>query len=101
MKTTYDPVDLVLLTCGLLQGASDHGIRIDISIDKAEALEGIAEMLHRLWLEVDADNWSGVFAYDVAEPLGNRLGALMARGEALDATPAEAIARELIKDAMQ
>jgi hypothetical protein len=69
----FDPVDLAMLACGFAQGAAPHDCS-RLSITRAEMLIDVARMLHTRWLQMDSNEWSGVWAYDVAEPLGVWIG---------------------------
>jgi hypothetical protein len=94
----FDPIDLAILTAAWEGGrAANNRNSFELSITRAETLVETAEILHRLWLEVDVDKWSGVFAYDVADPLGNRMGDYFAENDAMpDASEIEKWALELI-----
>ncbi len=99
MNTDFDPIDLVALTTGLCQQSETLGKRLDVCIEDAETLIQLARMLDRLYDEV-GDDWPGVFAYEVSEPLGQRLAHLRVDGERIATVfdQAEAIARELIAE---
>jgi hypothetical protein len=94
----FDPIDLALLGVGWARGAGHRDSAL--SIDRAQELVDTAEMLHRLWMEIDAEEWDGVFAYEVAEPVGVRIGAHFFAFEHMPAaTEVEEWAREFIKRA--
>ena len=88
----FDPVDLAQLAAGWGP---------NLSITESEYLTDVARMLHRLWKEqADAGDWDGVWAYEVADPLGTKLRRSDLNS---DTDPllrsAEAIARRLIAGA--
>lgn len=76
--TYYDPVDLALLVCGWTQGAAETGREKALSVTRVEELEDVARMLSRLYEEVQ-DEWTGEWAYEVAEPLGVWIGRAFGR----------------------
>lgn len=94
----FDPIDLVMVAAGWQSQGHPEGP----SEMRAAMFVEVARMLHRLWLEIDATEWAGVFAYDVAEPLGRLLGGLPVEQQALaawDAARFEEAARKLIAEA--
>lgn len=92
----FDPIDLVLLGAGWAQGACYRANAM--SIDRAGELADAAQLLQRLWLEIDPEEWRGVFGYDVAEPLGMTIGQYFLEHDSMpDAAAVEAWARELIQ----
>jgi hypothetical protein len=97
----FDPIDLVQITLGLANADQERDGCIGLGVEDSQVLVEWAQMLHRLWLELDQDEWSAVWAYEVAEPLGYKLGRMQEDGYDLEALTehAEGIARELIKEA--
>ena len=95
-----DPFDLAILACAIARHA---GPGFSCSLEDAEQMQTIAEMLHTEWLQIDANEWGAVFGYEVTEPLGIALGQCIQSGESLDMLQdfAQAKARELIREAMQ
>lgn len=99
----FDPVDLVQIALGFANADKQRGAEIGLGVEASQVLVEWAQMLHRLWLELDHDEWSAVWAYEVAEPLGYKLGLLQDFDlDLVDLTErAEGIARELIKEAQK
>lgn len=100
MTTEYDPVDLVFLANGWTQGAAEYDSSHLMTIARAMDLEDVARMLARLYVEVEGE-WAGLWAYDVAEPLGVWIG----RASGKDGTmphpdEIEAAARDIVAKAM-
>lgn len=89
MQNEFDATDLALLAAGIA-GCNPESIQNwnkppRWSIDDADAVQEMAEMLHRLWLEIDENTWSAVFAYEVTWPLAIALGQrIHDSGEPLD-----------------
>ncbi len=83
----FDPADLIQLCVG-------YSAKAAISLEQTDFLVSVARLLDRLWRELVPDNdYPGVFAYEVSEPLGERLALL---GDSATLSDAEAIARTLI-----
>lgn len=102
-RDAFDPLDLAILSAEIGgYYAKLSGRFWDVSLNDAEELVSLARMLHRLWLEIDGDLWSAVFAYDVTSPMAIRIALRMYKnGERLQTlrTFAEEAARELIASA--
>lgn len=93
----FDPIDIAMLGAGWETGSQSEAL----SVERAQALVDVAELLHRLWLELDEDSWTGVWAYEVAEPLGVRIGEhFAAHGAMPEPVDVERWARELIAEAV-
>lgn len=83
----FDPTDLAMLGAGWVSAG------YSLTLEDADLLHSVALMLHRLYEElIDKDGYPGVWAYEVAEPLGKRL----AQEHEATLANAEAIAREWI-----
>lgn len=95
--TPFDPVDLAALSAGYVLAPR---IAVPFTLDAAELLTACARMLSRLWMESDAA-LPGVWAYEVAEPLGAEVAALTfaAGGEMPALAEVEKCARALIRRA--
>jgi hypothetical protein len=68
--TDFDPIDLAQLASGWTW--PEPMSTAPLGIEDSEFLVEVARMLHRLWQEV-GEQWSGVWAYDIADPLGGWL----------------------------
>lgn len=97
----YDPIDLAMLVNGWTQGAARFGRETALSIARVEELEDTARMLGRLYEEV-RDEWPGVWAYEVAEPLGMWIGRAFGKDGVMP-LPAdvETAARDIVAEAME
>lgn len=94
----YDPVDLAMLACGWVQGAAETGRTAALSIERAMILEDAARMLANLYEEV-SDEWDGVWAFDVAEPLGVWIGRFFGKnGDMPVLSEIEMAARGIVAD---
>lgn len=97
--TDYDPVDLAMLACGWTQGAAKAGRATALSVERALVLEDTARVLARLYVELQ-DEWPGVWAYEVAEPLGIWIGRYFGEhGDMPRFDEIEAAARNIIAEA--
>lgn len=81
--SNFDPADLVLLTVGFIRGASlrhhetngkDGKRPGELTLEDAELLEATAVWLADEWEVSVCHDWDGVWAYDVAEPVGLMMG---------------------------
>lgn len=63
----FDPLDLVLLTAGFAESLDNAN---STSLEHAENLHRVAVKLNDIFNGIDHTEWAGVWAYDVAEPLG-------------------------------
>lgn len=96
MGSDFDPVDLVQLVSSAAKHASD----LKFSIPEAEQSVEYSRVLDRLWREIDLDQWSAVFAYDVASPTGGDIGGHYAENGQLPETEfVAACARSYINQA--
>lgn len=87
----FDPADLIHLCVG-------YSAKAAISLEHTDFLVSVARLLDRLWRELVPDgDYPGVFAYEVSEPLGERLALL---GDSATLSDAEAVARTLILDGL-
>ncbi|WP_336340889.1 hypothetical protein [Stenotrophomonas muris] len=68
--TDFDPIDLAQLASGWTW--PEPMSTAPLGIEDSQFLVEVARMLHRLWQEV-GEQWSGVWAYDIADPLGGWL----------------------------
>lgn len=97
----YDPTDLAFLVHGWTRAVIERDAGIDMTITIAEDLEDAARMLHALYLEV-RDDWTGVWAYEVAEPLGVWIGRFFADyGDMPHQALVEETARTIVDNAME
>lgn len=97
----YDPTDLAFLVHGWTRAVIERDAGIDMTITIAEDLEDAARVLHALYLEV-RDDWSGVWAYEVAEPLGVWVGGFFADyGDMPHQAIVEEAARSIVDNAME
>lgn len=98
--TDYDPVDLAMLACGWTQGAAETGRATALSVERALVLEDTARVLARLYEEIQGE-WPGVWAYEVAEPLGIWIGRAFGRDDDMPSlVEIEAAARDIVAKAM-
>ena len=96
MSSEFDPVDLVQLVSSAAKHASD----LKFSIIESDQFVDYARVLSGLWREIDLDQWSTVFAYEVADPTGADIGRHYARHGRLPETEFVAtFARSYIKQA--
>lgn len=87
----FDPADLIQLCVG-------YSAKAAISLEQTDFLVSVARLLDRLWRELVPDNdYPGMFAYEVSEPLGERLALL---GDSATLSDAETIARTLMLDGL-
>lgn len=87
----FDPADLIQLCVG-------YSAKAAISLEQTDFLVSVARLLDRLWRELVPDgDYPGVFAYEVSDPLGERLALL---GDSATLSDAETIARTLILDGL-
>lgn len=101
MRIEYDPIDLVFLACGWAQGAAESGRAHALTIGWAVDLEDAARILARLYVEV-RDEWDGLWAYDVAEPLGIWIGRTFGKsGDIPRFDEIEAAARSIVAEALK
>jgi len=92
----YDPADFALLVCGWTQGAAETGRATALSVERVMVLEDAARMLSCLYVELQ-DEWPGVWAYDVAEPLGIWIGRTFGRDDDMPSlVEIEEAARDII-----
>lgn len=92
----YDPADFALLVCGWTQGAAEAGRATALSVERALVLEDTARVLARLYEEIQGE-WPGVWAYDVAEPLGIWIGRTFGRDDDMPSlVEIEEAARDII-----
>ena len=97
----YDPTDLAFLVFGWTRVVIERDAGIDLTLSIAEDLEDAARMLHVLFEEVRAD-WDGVWAYEVAEPLGVWIGKYFADyGDMPHPALVEEAARSIVDNAMK
>lgn len=98
--TDYDPVDLAMLACGWTQGAAKYNSGHLMTIARAMDLVDVAKMLDRLYAEAGGE-WPGVWAYEVAEPLGIWIGRAFGRDDDMPSlVEIEAAARDIVAKAM-
>lgn len=104
MPNDFDPLDLTMLAATIAEGVTGHKDAPRWSQDDCEAVQQMAKMLHRLWLEVDeTDSWSAVWCYEVTSPLGTLIAEqIKSTGESLQTLHefAEATARRLVDEAI-
>jgi hypothetical protein len=82
----FDPLDLAMLAATIGAGTAGHWNAPRWSQDDCEQVQAMAEMLHRLWLEIPENEWPGVFVYDVTEPVGRRVARKLTEAGAERAT---------------
>lgn len=100
MTTEYSPIDLAFLVSGWTQGAAETGRAAALSVERVVMLEDVARMLVRLYEEVQ-DEWTGVWEYEVAEPLGIWIGRAFAwDGDMPRFDEIESEARDIIAEAI-
>lgn len=101
MRIEYDPIDLVFLACGWAQGAAESSRAHELTIGWAVDLEDAARILSRLYVEA-GDKWDGLWAYDVAEPLGIWIGRTFGKsGDIPRFDEIEAAARSIVAEALK
>lgn len=98
----FDPIDLAMLGAGWAQGADMAAKRGDaLTIEHADLLLRVAKDLTELYRdEVDGATWTGVWAYEVAEPLGFWIGEQMALGRFPSRAEIKDRARVIVNKAM-
>lgn len=101
MTSEYNPIDLAFLVSGWTQGAAETGRAAALSVERAMMLEDVARMLARLYEEVQ-DEWTGIWEYEVVEPLGIWIGRAFAwDGDMPLFSVIEAEARGIIAEALE
>lgn len=99
-----DPLDIAYLALGAKAALEEH-LKEKVAITRGE-LEYIGEviqyapLLERIYREIE-DEWGGVWAYDVCEPVGEIIGARLLEGEAVTEQDVDIAVRVAINAVMQ